>query len=572
MEFNLAAVHEALAEALGGREAVVSPTRRLTWADVGDRSRRLANVLLAAGLEVRAERDRLAPYESGQDAVALYLYNGPEYLEGMLGAFKARAVPCNVNYRYVEAELAELLADMAPRAVVFHARFAARLAAVVDGLDHRPLLLQVADGSGEPLLPGAVDYEAALAAAGGTRPSVAAGWSPDDLYALYTGGTTGRPKGVLWRQADAFVAAMGGRNFKGRREWDSVEELVGAATGRPGPRVLSAAPFMHGTGQWVSFQALHAGGSVVIPSVVDRFDAADVLDTVEAERATLLVIAGESFARPLLDAMAARERDLSSLVAVASSGAALSPGSVRELLDRLPGVRVRDTVGSSESGPQAEVVRRADGSAGAGAGGTAGGVDGGADRRVDGGDGGPVTFRPAEGTCVVDETLTTVLPPGHDGTGWLARAGRVPLGYLHDPVRTARTFPVVGGRRMAVPGDRARLLADGRIELLGRDATTINTGGEKVYAEEVETAIRAHPAVRDVVVVGRPSERWGSEVVALVQPEPGASVDAAAVVAAAGERLARYKLPKAVIEVDGVRRSPSGKVDLAWARARAAAG
>jgi len=545
MEFNLAAVHEALAERLADREAIVTPTRRLTWAEVADRSRRLANGLGDAGLAVRAERDGLAPFESGQDAVALYLYNGHEYLEAMLGAFKARAVPCNVNYRYVAAELAELLTDMAPRAVVFHARFADRLAAVVDRLAHRPVLLQVADESDRPLLPGAVDYEGALAAASPSRPSL--DWSPDDLYTLYTGGTTGRPKGVLWRQADAFVTAMGGRNFKERREWASLDELVGAAASRPGPRVLSAAPFMHGTGQWVSFQGLHAGGSAVIPGVVDRFDPADVLDTVEAERVSVLVIAGESFARPLLDALAARPRDLSSLVVVASSGAALSPTSVRELLDRLPGARVRDTIGSSEAGPQADTMTGADGASGTT---------------------GPPTFRPAEGTCVVDDTLTRVLPPGHDGTGWLARAGRVPLGYLHDPERTARTFPVVDGHRMTVPGDRARLLADGRIELLGRDATTINTGGEKVYAEEVETAIRAHPAVRDVVVVGRPSDRWGSEVVALVQPEPGAQFDADAVVATAGEQLARYKLPKAVIEVDVVRRSPSGKVDLAWARQR----
>jgi alkylation response protein AidB-like acyl-CoA dehydrogenase/acyl-CoA synthetase (AMP-forming)/AMP-acid ligase II len=542
MEGNLAVVQEALAERLADREAVVTADRRLTWAELTDRSRRLANMLLAAGVTVRTARSELAPYESGQDAVALYLFNGHQYLEAMLGAFKARAVPGNVNYRYVEAELLQLLGDMAPRAIVFDGRFASRLAAVVDRLPHRPILLQVAAGAApaEPLLPGAVDYETALAGASPARPPV--DWSPDDLYTLYTGGTTGQPKGVLWRQADVFVAAMGGRNFRERREWRSIDEIVDAAVARPGPRVLSAAPFMHGTGQWVAFQALHAGGSVVVPPVVDRYDAADVLDTVEVERVTLLVIAGEAFARPLLDAVGARRRDLTSLTTVASSGAALSPASVDELRHRLPGLRVRDTVGSSEAGPQAEILT-ADGS------------------------GLPPSFQPTPGTCVVDETMTHVLARGHAGVGWLARAGRVPLGYLGDAERTARTFPTVDGRRMAVPGDRARLLADGRIELLGRDATTINTGGEKVFAEEVEAAVRADPAVRDVVVVvGRPSERWGSEVVALVQPEPGATLDRERLRATCAERLARYKLPKAFVEVDAVRRSPSGKVDLAWAR------
>ncbi|HEX3947351.1 MAG TPA: AMP-binding protein [Acidimicrobiales bacterium] len=564
MEFDLSAVNEALATRLGDREAIVTAGgRRLSWAELGSRSRRLANLLLDAGLTVRAEREELAPSESGQDAVALYLYNGHQYLEGMLGAFKARAVPCNVNYRYVEAELLGLLTDMAPRAVVFHGRFAERLAVVLEQLDHRPLLLQVADESAAPLLPGAVDYESALAGASALLPAVA--WSPDDLYALYTGGTTGRPKGVLWRQADVFVAAMGGRNYRRHREWESLEELAGAVNVRPGHRVLSAAPFMHGTGQWVGFQALHAGGTVVVPRVVDRFDPADALDTVEAERVNLLVIAGEAFARPLLDAMGERRRDLECLTAVASSGAALSPSSVREILAHLPGARVRDTVGSSETGPQAEVLssdRAATGGSATDGSATDGSAESGA---------AAVTFAPTEGTCVIDEAMAQVLAPGHPGTGWLARTGRIPLGYLHDAERTARTFPVVEGRRMSVPGDRARLLADGRIELLGRDATTINTGGEKVFAEEVEKAVRAHPTVRDVVVVGRPSPRWGSEVVALVQPEPGAAMDPAALLATCAEQLARYKLPKAFIEVALVRRSPSGKVDYGWAKERALA-
>jgi acyl-CoA synthetase (AMP-forming)/AMP-acid ligase II len=539
-EFNLAAVQEALGSRLGDREAIVSPLRRVSWAELTDRTRRLANVFVDASLGVRAERHQLAPYECGQDRVAIYLHNRPEYLEAMLGAFKARLAPCNVNYRYVEDELARLFADMAPGAIVFEDRFAERLGRVLDRVPMRPLLLQVGGGSEAPLLEGALPYEEALAQASPKRPDLA--WSPDDLYVLYTGGTTGPPKGVLWRQADIFVVALGGRNFKqGGREWRSLDELAETVASRPGIRAVSAAPFMHGTGQWISFQALHSGGTVVIPSVVDRFDASSVLDAIEQERANLLVIAGEAFARPLLDALAERPRDLSSLLAISTSGAALAPQSKAALLSYLPQVRIRDTVGSSESGPQAEIVSRGE-------------------------DPGTTRFRPIDDTCVVDESRTRRLPPGHDGIGWLARSGRIPLGYLGDADRTAATFPVVEGVRMVVAGDRARLLADGTIELLGREAAVINSGGEKIFAEEVEAAVRQHPGVRDVLVVGRPSPRWGSEVVALVQPDDGAVLDADAVVRTCATTLARYKLPKAVIVVDQVRRMPSGKPDYAWAR------
>jgi fatty-acyl-CoA synthase len=306
---------------------------------------------------------------------------------------------------------------------------------------------------------------------------------------------------------------------------------------------------MHGTGQWVSFQALHTGGTVVIQNVVDRFDAGDVLDTIERERASLLTIAGEAFAAPLIDAMDARPRDLSSLQVLSSSGAALSPKSKDAIRARLPGVRIRDTMGSSEAGPLADSVD----------------VPGDGTRRA-------VRFRPNPETCVIDETRSRVLTAGHEGTGWLARSGRIPLGYMNDPEKTAATFRSIDERRFTIPGDRARLHADGTVEVLGRDAVTINSGGEKIFAEEVEAAVRHHPGVRDVIVVGRPSERWGSEVVAIVEPEPGISVDDAELVATCAREIARYKLPKAFITVDRVRRNPAGKADYRWAKTIAAGG
>jgi acyl-CoA synthetase (AMP-forming)/AMP-acid ligase II len=569
MEFNLADVQEALAERIGDREAIVTPDRRFSWAQLTDRTRRFANVLRTAGITVHAERSELADYEAGQDRVAICMLNGHEYLEAILGSLKARAAPCNVNYRYVTSELEQLLADMAPRALVYQAQFAPQLEAAVAslceaGAIERPaLLLQVPDGSGVPLLPGAVDYETTLAAASPERPAVTR--SPDDLYILYTGGTTGKPKGVLWRQSDIFVTALGGRNFReGAREWNSLDELVETVAARTGARGLSAAPFMHGTGQWVSFQALHTGGTVVIQGVVDRFDAGDVLDTVERERVSLLTIAGEAFAAPLIDAMDARVRDLSSLVVVSSSGAALSPKSKGAIMARLPGVRIRDIMGSSEAGPLADNIDlptragEAGEDGGDGGAGGAGGADNGKRR--------PVRFRPDPQTCVLDETRTVVLAPDHEDTGWLARSGRIPLGYMNDAEKTAATFRSIGGRRLTIPGDRARLHADGTVEVLGRDAVTINSGGEKIFAEEVEAAVRHHPGVRDVIVVGRPSERWGSEVVAIVEPEPGTDLNDGELLATCAREIARYKLPKAVITVDCVKRNPAGKADYAWAK------
>jgi fatty-acyl-CoA synthase len=258
--------------------------------------------------------------------------------------------------------------------------------------------------------------------------------------------------------------------------------------------------------------------------------------------------------------MDARPRDLSCLVVVSSSGAALSPKSKEAIMARLPGVRIRDIMGSSEAGPLADNI---DLPARSGEGGGTGGADAagpGAGKRR------PVRFRPDPQTCVLDETRTTVLAPDHEDTGWLARSGRIPLGYLNDAEKTAATFRSIGGRRLTIPGDRARLHADGTVEVLGRDAVTINSGGEKIFAEEVEAAVRHHPGVRDVIVVGRPSERWGSEVVAIVEPEPGADLDDGELLATCAREIARYKLPKAVITVDRVRRNPAGKADYAWAK------
>ncbi len=541
MEFNFADVHEAIAAAIPERESIVFRDRRFSHAQVAGRSRRLASFLAGLGLGVRRERRALANHESGQDHLALYLYNSNEYLEGMLGAFKSRVAPLNVNYRYVEEELLYLFQNAGARAVLYHAEFAPRIAAIRPRLPELEILIQVADDSGHPLLPGAIDYEAALAS-GSRGPDLRP--SADDLYILYTGGTTGMPKGVLWRSADIYVAAMGGRKPDGG-EYASLDEVAAAAKAGGRLRTLLGPPLMHGAAQWAAFMMIGSGNTIVIPSDSKRLDPDDVLATIERERCATLTIVGDAFARPLLDQLARRRYDLSSLLVIGSGGAPLSTAHKRELLERLPHVTVLDSIGSSETGAQGSHPSNKDGGVSTG------------------------TFRPGPGACVLSEDLRRALAPGDGELGWFAQRGRVPLGYLGDAEKTARTFPVIDGVRHSVPGDRARYRADGLIEVLGRDSVTINSGGEKIFAEEVEHALKQHPAVYDCVVAGRPSERWGQEVVAIVQLRERASAREADLLAEARKHVARYKLPRAFVFRDRIQRSPSGKADYRWAREQA---
>jgi fatty-acyl-CoA synthase len=538
VQFNLAQAFDTLVETLGDRECLVWRDRRLSYADLAERSKRLASYLYGRGLGVKTEREGLAGHESGQDHVALALYNGNEYIEGMLGSYRARLAAFNVNYRYVGEELRYLLNDARPRAIILHASMAPILSEVLPTLEAPPdVLLQVADESGNDLLPGAVDYEEALAGASPGGPPVEP--SPDDLYILYTGGTTGMPKGVLWRQHDIFMAAMGGRKVG---TWEIVTSYQGITErleqSQP-LRLLLLPPLMHGAAQWAAFMLMAQGATIVFPNDPRRVDPDDVWTTVERERANTMSVVGDAVLRPLLMQLDHKSYDLSSFFAVGNGGAPLTP-AVRQLaLARLPNLVISDSAGSSETGAQMHVT---------------------------GGEGTAGMFLPGPGTVVVSEDFSTVLEPGHEGNGWLAQTGSVPLGYLGDPEKTARTFPVVQGVRYSIPGDRARHLADGQIELLGRDSVTVNSGGEKIFVEEVERAIAGHPAVADVVVVGRPSERWGQEVAAVVQLAAGhEDTTGQSIVDEAAAHVARYKLPKAVVFVQQVQRSPSGKADYRWA-------
>lgn len=531
---------DGVAQAVPERTAVAWRGRHLTYGELAQRARQVANVLDGHGLGSVTPRARLAGWESGQDHVGLYLHNGPEYLEATMGANAARAVPFNINYRYVEDELVYLLDDADTAALVYHAAFVPRLGAVLPRLRRQPLLLQVADESGHELLPGATDYEAVL-----TRTSSAPlerEQSADDLYLLYTGGTTGMPKGTMWRQGDLYDNVLSVFSPAAGALSHSLAEHVAAVLDNPSTTLLPLPPFMHGAAQWMALGGLIGGSTIAIQDKVDGLDAADVWRTVAREKVGAMIIVGDAFARPLCDELERATYDTSSLAVVVTGGATTSPTTKQRMLSLLPHIVLADAVGSSETGRQLDQVSVAGGE-------TPGGA-----------------FAVVEGTSVVDDSLTRLLEPGHEGIGWLARQGTIPLGYLGDEEKTRRTFPVIAGVRMVVPGDRARLLADGRIELLGRESVTINTGGEKVFAEEVEQAILHHQAVDDVLVVGRPSELWGQEVVAVVQIHPGADVTDDEIVAVAAERIAAYKLPKGVLRVQRVERSPSGKPDYAWAR------
>jgi 3-oxocholest-4-en-26-oate---CoA ligase len=543
-QFNLARVFDTVAAAVPDREAIIWRDLRLTFGEVADRSRRLASYLASQGLGATRQRGDLAGHESGQDHLGIYLFNGNEYLESMLGAFYARVAPFNVNYRYVEDELLYLLTDSRCRALVYHASFAPTLVAIRDRLPHLDVLIQVADESGNELLPGAVDYEAVIATAEPSDVGRLPEPSPDDLYILYTGGTTGMPKGVLWRQNDIFLNCMGGRNIL---TWDVVgtyeEVAANAAAVEHQLRFLTLPPLMHGAAQWAAFIGLNGGHTVVLPHNTRSLDPVDVWDTVARERATTITVVGDAIARPLLEELERGDYDTSSLIAVGNGGAALTPTIKERFLAKMPNIIVSDGVGSSETGAQGSHLSMS------------GAVSTG-------------RFRTGPGAAVVSEDLNRVLALDDSEIGWLAQTGWVPLGYHGDPDKTARTFPVIDGTRYSVPGDRARYLTDGEIELLGRDSVTINSGGEKIFAEEVERAIAGHPSVHDVVVVGRPSERWGQEVVALVQLSGGKSATAEDIVSHAGTTIARYKLPKDVLFLDHIQRSPAGKADYRWARAQ----
>ena len=528
MDFNLADLVESVADVHPQRTALVCAGVRRSYAELEERANRVAHALLAAGLP-----------EQGH--VGIQMLNGCDYAELLLGTLKARLVPVNVNYRYVQEELRYLYNDADLVALVVAGEFADRAAAVAPEVPTLRQVFVVDDGTPTGPLPASwLGWETALAAASPDRDFGPR--SPDDLFIIYTGGTTGMPKGVMWRQEDIFFAGMGGGEPMGepaRKPTDVAERALGK-----GELVMfPTPPLMHGAAMLATFIAWLQGGAVVY---VPRFDAADVLDVAAAEGANSLMLVGDAMARPLGEELARRAAEgrpvaLPSLFAISSAGAILSE-TVRSLItEHLPSVLILDNYGASETG--------FNGSAAPGSSPEAG-----------------LRFTVNARTAVLGEDLVPVVA-GSGQVGRIAQRGHVPLGYYGDPVKTAETFVVHDGERWVLLGDLATVDDDGVIALLGRASAMINSGGEKIFPEEVEAALKSHPAVFDAVVAGRRDDRFGEVVAAVIQARDGVAPPTLADLQAhLAARVARYKVPRHVVVVEQLRRSPSGKADYPWAR------
>ncbi|KAB2910459.1 MAG: acyl-CoA synthetase [Kofleriaceae bacterium] len=525
--FNIADLFESLVRAIPGRTALVSGAHRLTFAQLDERADRLADVLRGRGVGPR-------------DHVGLHLYNGHPFVEAMIACFKLRAVPINLNYRYVAAELRPLCVDADLVGIVTQRELLPVVAEAARGTGAAATVLALDDGSGVTV-PGleARDYEQALAAA--TPRQDYGPRSGDDLWVIYTGGTTGKPKGVMWRHEDIFFAGLqGGR--PGGDPVTSPEEVVAHASDPDNAmRLLPAAPFIHGAAQLGAWISMFTGGPLVLQPG-RSFDAKRCVELIGEEQLTTITLVGDAMARPIADVLAAGTYDTSSLLAVASAGAILSPAVRDRLQELLPDALILNNFGSTETGHQGSAYP---------------GSETGADGRP--------SFAMDEHSLVLDDDLQPIAP-GSGTLGKLARGGHIPLGYYKDEAKTAERFVTIGGKRFALPGDMATVEGDGRITVYGRGSNCINTGGEKVFPEEVEEALKAHPDVFDALVVGVADDRWMQRVAAVVQPRAGARPDLATLQAHCRTLIAGYKVPRQVSLVAAVERYPSGKPDYAWAK------
>ncbi len=526
--YNIADLLEHAVDAVPDRPAVICGQRHVTYAQLEDRANRLAHHLAAQGVGPGSH-------------IGVYSRNSVETIEAMFAAYKLRAIAVNVNYRYVEAEL-EYLFDNADLVALVHERkYADKVAAVLPKTPKLKHVLVVEDGSDADFSGyGGAEYEPALAAQSPDRDFGER--SPDDIYIVYTGGTTGYPKGVMWRHEDVWRALGGGIDFVTGEyvpdEWTMAEQ------GKQGAMVrLPAAPLIHGAAQWAAFGAMFGGGTVVF---VPQFDPHEIWREIEKHKVHVLTIVGDAMARPLLDAYREGGYDASSLVAVSSHAALFSQPVKQEYLSAFPNLVLTDAIGSSESGFTGigMVAKDADHSAGP---------------RVNFG---------KDAILIDDDNRLVPRTPG--ATGRIARRGHVPLGYYKDPAKSETIFVEVEGNRYVVPGDWARYEEDGTVTLLGRGSQCVNTGGEKVFPEEVESALKSHPDVFDAIVVGVPDERLGQRVGAILQARPGVTPDLGAIEAHVRTQVAGYKVPRSVWLVDRIGRLPTGKPDYPWAARHAA--
>ncbi|WP_127784384.1 acyl-CoA synthetase [Rhodococcus sp. X156] len=530
MSLNLADLLEAVTDAIPDRVPVICGDDRLTYRELELRANKLAHYLQSVGVQPG-------------DHVAIHMRNSIEYVETLLACLKIRAVAINVNFRYTDAELVYLYNNSDTKVLVVQGEFTATVASALPECPTVETVVVVGDEAADTTW-GAVrvdDYASSVAAQSDARDF--APRSEDDHFIIYTGGTTGMPKGVVWPHKDFYYAALSGANIDGVPH-DTVEQVVAAAVANTHPRVaLLTPPLMHGAAVY----SVLTGFLMAAPRVLmTSFDPVEALRLIERENVVVVTVVGDAIARPIADAIAAHpgQFDLSSLRAFGSGGALFSRTTKDQLAQLVPGLVVRDAFGASETGSHGTVEI---------------------------GDDGTMRIRRNDNMLLLDDDLKPI-EPGTDTIGRIARTGHVPVAYYNDPQKTADTFPVVDGVRMAVMGDMGRMEADGTIVLLGRGSGCINTGGEKVFPEEVEEALKNHPAVMDALVAGAPDERFGERVAAVVQLREGAEdTDLDQLVEHCRTLVAGYKIPRSIVVVPQIPRSPSGKADYRWAKATVSA-
>lgn len=530
MALNIADLAEHSIDAVPDRVALICGDEQLTYGQLEDKANRLAHYLLDQGVKK-------------DDKVGLYCRNRIEIVIGMLGIVKAGAILVNVNFRYVEGELKYLFDNSDMVALIHERRYADRVANVLPETPNVKTVLVVEDGSDDDYQRyGGVEFEAALAQGSPERDFGPR--SEDDIYLLYTGGTTGFPKGVMWRHEDIYRVLFGGTDFAtGEPIADEYDLSKQAAANAPMVR-LPIPPMIHGATQSATWMALFSGQTVVL---TPEFDADQVWRLIHEHKVNLLFFTGDAMARPLLDALLAHQGegdtyDLSSLFLLASTAALFSTSLKEKFLELLPNRVITDSIGSSETGfGGTSIVAKGQSHTG-----------------------GPrVTID--KNTKVLDENGNEVVP-GSGVRGIIAKCGHIPVGYFKDEKKTAETFRTYNGVRYAIPGDYAEVEADGSVTMLGRGSVSINSGGEKIYPEEVEAALKGHPDVFDALVVGVPDERFGQHVAAVVQPRAGSRPSLAALDAHVRTEIAGYKVPRSLWLVDEVKRSPAGKPDYRWAK------
>ena len=526
MDFNLADLFEAAVDAYPEREYLVANGERRTYAQMEARANRLAHSLADRGI-------------GPGDHVGIYAYNSVEWVETAWAVFKLRAIWININYRYVKDELRSLLTNADLKAIVHQREFSPLVAALLPELPELRHVVVIDDGTTVEPTPGAIPYEDALAGQSEVRDFGPR--SGDDLYILYTGGTTGMPKGVVWRHQDVFYALGGGTDpATNTRITDPAQMVAKGAAG--GMTHLPIAPLMHGATQWCVMGQSFVGSKIVLMA---KFDPHEVWRLVDEEGVNSVMITGDAMGKPLVESLddPGFDHELTSLLAVVSSAALFSAPVKDDFFVHLPNIVITDAIGSSEGGNNGMTMVTAGNTAMKS---------------------GP-TVHLLGATVVFDENFELV-KPGSGVIGKIARSGDIPIGYYNDPVKSAEVFIEVDGLRHVMPGDFATVEADGSVTLLGRGSVVINSGGEKIFPEEVESAVRSHPDVMDAIVCGAPDERWGQTVAAIIQPRVGHEAPSLeAIQEHCREAIAGYKVPRRLHVVDAIERSPSGKPDYQWA-------